>query len=61
MPAGLRDYMVDDNGKPSEDEINVMYRSIMAVAGTMENLNIGKNPEFVNASRANLQTKVLDM
>lgn len=61
LPAGLRDYTVDEDGKPSEDEINAMYRSIMAVASTMENLTTSKNPEFVDTSRANLQTKVLDL
>lgn len=61
MPAGLRDYTVDDTGKPSEDEINGMYRSIMAVASTMENLNTSKNPEFVDSSRYNLQVKTLEL
>lgn len=61
MPAGARDYMVDEDGKPSEDEINAMYRSIMAVAATMENLNIEKNPSFIDAARSNLQTKVLEL
>lgn len=61
LPAGMRDYMVDEDGKPSEDEINTMYRSIMATAANMENLNIDKNPEFVNSARANLQTKVLEI
>lgn len=61
MPAGLRDYMVDETGKPSEDEINAMYRSIMSVSATMENLSIKNNPEFVDSARANLQSKVLDL
>lgn len=61
LPAGMRDYMVDEDGKPSEDEINALYRSIMAVAANMENLNIDRNPAFVNSARANLQTKVLEL
>lgn len=61
LPAGLRDYMVDENGKPSEDEINGMYRSLMAVASAMENLNIDRNPEFVDTSRASLQVKTLEL
>lgn len=61
LPAGMRDYMVDEDGKPSEDEINAMYRSIMATAANMENLNIDRNPEFVNSARSNLQTKVLEI
>lgn len=61
MPAGMRDYMVDEDGKPSEDEINAMYRSIMAVCSSMENINVDKNPEYVDTSRANLQLKVYEL
>lgn len=61
MPAGLRDYVVDPDGKPSEDEINGMYRSIMAVAGTMENVNVVDTPEYIDASRFNLQVKLLEL
>lgn len=32
LPAGLRDYVVDEVGKPSEDEINGLYRKVMAVS-----------------------------
>lgn len=61
MPAGLRDYTVDEDGKPSEDELNGMYRSIMAVSSLMQNVNVSKNPEMVDASRANLQVKVFEL
>jgi hypothetical protein len=30
LPAGLRDYRVDRSGKPSEDEINPLYRKLLA-------------------------------
>jgi hypothetical protein len=29
MPAGLRDYSVDESGKPQEDEINSLYRKLI--------------------------------
>lgn len=61
LPAGMRDYTVDEDGKPSEDEINGMYRSLMAIASAMENLNIKANPEFVDTSRASLQVKTLEL
>lgn len=61
MPAGLRDYVVDETGKPSEDEINAMYRSIMAVASNMENINVSVNPEHLNEYRYNLQIKVVEL
>lgn len=61
MPAGLRDYIVDPDGKPSEDEINGMYRSIMHVSGSMENVNVIDTPEYIDASRYNLQIKLLEL
>ncbi len=61
LPAGVRDYMVDEDGKPSEDEINAMYRSIMAICGNMENIDVDKNPEYMDASRANLQVKIYEI
>lgn len=32
LPAGLRDYRVDADGRPSEDEINTMYRKMLGNA-----------------------------
>lgn len=61
LPAGVRDYTVDEDGKPSEDEINAMYRSIMAVAGSMENINLKVAPEYVDSTRYNLQVKLLEL
>lgn len=61
MPAGLRDYVIDDNGKPSEDEINGMYRKVMAIAGAIENINIKVNAEYLDAARHNLQIRVMEI
>ena len=33
LPAGLRDYRIDADGRPSEDEINTMYRKMLGNAG----------------------------
>lgn len=35
LPAGLRDYYVDDNGKPSVDEINNIYKKILSTAKSL--------------------------
>lgn len=32
MPAGLRDYVIQPNGKPEEDEINSLYRKILSIS-----------------------------
>ena len=61
MPAGLRDYEVDDNGKPSEDEINGLYRKVLSVASVVENVNQKINPEYVDSARYQLQIAVLDI
>ncbi len=58
MPAGLRDYEIDENGKPSEDEINGMYRKILAISNMVENIDISNNAEYLDSVRYNLQLKV---
>lgn len=40
IPAGLRDYTVDDKGVPSEDEINDFYRKLVGLHIKLSNLNI---------------------
>lgn len=58
LPAGLRDYQVDDTGKPSEDEINPLYRRVMAYAFSLESFQRGQNTEFLNPTRNNLQQAI---
>lgn len=40
LPAGLRDYTVDEKGVPSEDEINKDYRILIGLANRMKNVNL---------------------
>ena len=35
MPAGLRDYEIDDDGKQSEDEFNTLYRKLLILSSTI--------------------------
>jgi hypothetical protein len=58
MPAGLRDYSVDENGKPSEDEINPMYRKILAASGMLDNVDIDSNLQYLDSVRYKLQNDV---
>ena len=58
MPAGLRDYIVDENGKPSEDEINVLYRNVLSISSVIENVNVKTNKEYLDSARYALQLKV---
>lgn len=61
MPAGLRDYSIDDNGKPSEDEINNMYRKVMSICSMVENVNHKVNPEYLDSARFNIQLAIQDI
>lgn len=61
MPAGLRDYTIDDNGKPSEDEINPLYRRVLGIAATLENVNLSSNESYLDTTRWNLQLAIQEI
>lgn len=58
MPAGLRDYEIDENGKPSEDEINSYYRQVFSYANLITPASIRINPDSIDLTRYNIQIKV---
>lgn len=58
LPAGLRDYEVDENGKPSKDEINDLYTKVMAISSVMDNISISKNIEQLDSTRIAIQVAV---
>lgn len=58
IPAGLRDYTVDDAGQPSEDEINTLYRRVMGLAFSLEVFERGNNTSYLDPVRLNLQIAV---
>lgn len=53
-PAGLRDYTVSD-GKPSEDEINSSYRSLLITSKTLSKLNTNNSSKELDPIRRRLQ------
>lgn len=56
LPAGMRDYIVDENGVPSEDEVNDMYRRLMIYASTLKNITLsGANIKLVDNTRYKMQ------
>ena len=61
LPAGLRDYEIDENGKPSEDEINVMYRKVIGIANMATNVDMRINPEYFDNMRYNLQKNISEI
>ena len=58
MPAGLRDYEVDERGKPSENEINGFYRQVFSYAHLITPAAIKMNPDSVDMTRYNIQLKI---
>lgn len=58
LPAGIRDYSVDETGKPSEDEINSLYRTVMKLCFSLDNIAIVKNLEFLDMTRINIQLAI---
>jgi hypothetical protein len=60
MPAGMRDYSVDNKGNPTEDEINKLYRKLMTSANLLENFKVtGSNISSIDGIRYNMQKNVL--
>jgi len=61
MPAGLRDYIIDKSGKPSEDEINPLYRKIF-IQTTLIEPNLYKvHPEYLKGLRYTIQKNLLEL
>jgi len=48
IPAGLRDYSVNKSGVPEEDEINDLYRKVLATANTLANIRV--TPDTLSAT-----------
>lgn len=61
LPAGLRDYVIDENGKPTEDEINNLYRKVLSISSVIDNVDAKRNEEYLDAARINLQLAVMDV
>jgi hypothetical protein len=61
LPAGLRDYEVGADGKPSEGEVNSYYRRVMSFANNVVVSAIKTNPEALDGLRYNLQEAVNDI
>jgi hypothetical protein len=61
LPAGLRDYEIDSDGKPSEGEVNSYYRRIMSLANNIVPSAIKTNPESLDMTRSSLQDSILEL
>lgn len=54
MPAGMRDIEMD-GGRVSCDEINTLYRKLLAISNTISENALRTAPEVINTARFNLQ------
>lgn len=58
MPAGLRDYEIDETGKPTEDEINTFYRKALGLSNLITPAGLKVNPESLDGLRYNMQVNM---
>jgi hypothetical protein len=61
LPAGLRDMEMGADGRPQENEVNTLYRKLIATSNTVSDVSLSHNPEVVNNTRYNLQRTFNDI
>lgn len=61
IPAGLRDYSIDANGKPQEDEINTYYRKILAQSSIIDSNSAIKTPGIYDNVAIGIQNLSLEL
>lgn len=55
IPAGLREYEVDENGREIEDEINPLYRTLIAITKSIDPDEFEENNPIYDNSRWRMQ------
>ena len=55
LPAGLRDYEMGEDGNPTEDDINGLYRKILHISNTIAVRSTNPNDSMLDVARWNLQ------
>lgn len=58
LPAGLREYFVDETGKPTEDEVNTFYRKVMSLANLAYTPLLQHDPASLDSVRFEIQLAV---
>lgn len=61
MPAGLRDFTIDPNGKRTEDEINTIYRQALAIGNVAVAQNKINDKSHLDQTRFRIQQVVLSL
>lgn len=55
LPAGLRDIEINESGRPEENEVNTLYRKLLAVSNSIPDSGIKNNIEALDNQRWLLQ------
>lgn len=55
MPAGLRDLEVDEHNRKSEDEINTLYRRLIALSNSVSGATVRNDIAILNGPRYQMQ------
>ena len=55
LPAAMRDLTVDEDGRTEEDEVNKIYRKLIAVSNTVPGSNTVQDRDVSDAARFKLQ------
>lgn len=58
LPAGYRDLELDSTGRPTEDEINTLYRRVLSIAELMRVAKQSGSIQSLDSSRYNLQLAI---
>lgn len=61
LPAGLREYEEDDNGRPQENEVNNLYRKLLGLTSMIKNININGEYSLVDSIRLKIQKVVVEI
>jgi hypothetical protein len=62
LPAGMRDYTVDEAGKPSTDEVNDIYKKLIAVTTILNNTKVTPSTEYtIDNIKVKIQNITLEL
>ena len=54
-PAAIRDFVIHPDGREEEDEVNVLYRKLLAVSNSISRQSFETTPKTFDKARASLQ------
>lgn len=61
MPAGLRELEIDEFGRKTEDEVNALYRAMIASSNVIVESSLKINPSIIDKPRHDIQLKFCEL